>query len=342
MKELPLSNEKKIRRFTEDLETASPNLAKNKDVILDLVNIEEKAKIYKMKRGDLDVKSNEEKKKDKDEEFEDSKNSVNSLQKSFRIRSRRSASDVQEKSVKVEKSDPKQVFYDQKRPIIPTNITNKHLLHNKMQRRPDTTGAKNREKKFVIIEKNKQMDPEPIKKANTSDAKIPQDIPEKTRANCKREDISQLKEKFKEEFIEKMKVDMGHINHANNTNNNMNYIMNNNNNMYPKTNNMNSNNNNMNTNNMNNNKLMNMNPFMNKLNDLNNNKIEEKNKMNEIGKMNDMNNVNENFFNNLNDTHNTNNNPLDIKKEFSTDLFDEFKFGELLGEGIIFKLIFSS
>ena len=81
-----------------------------------------------------------------------------------------------------------------------------------MQRRPDTTGAKNREKKFVIIEKNKQMDPEPIKKANTSDAKITQEIPEKTRANCKREDISQWKEKFKEEFIEKMKVDMGHIN----------------------------------------------------------------------------------------------------------------------------------
>ena len=49
MKENPLSNEKKIRRFTEDLETASPNLAKNKDVILDLVNIEEKAKFTRLK-----------------------------------------------------------------------------------------------------------------------------------------------------------------------------------------------------------------------------------------------------------------------------------------------------
>lgn len=335
VKEITLSNEKKIRRFTEELETASPNLAKNKDVILDLVNIEEKSKIYKMKRGDLDVKSNEEKKKQDDEEFEDSKNSVNSLQKSFRIRSRRSTSDIPEKSVKVEKSDPKQVFRDQKRPVIPTNITNKHLLHNKMQRRPDTTGAKNREKKFVIIEKNKQMDPEPIKKANTSDAKITQEMPEKTttRPSSKREDISQLKEKFKEEFIEKMKVDMGHINH----NNNMNYIMNNNINMH--SNNMKSNtNNNMNTNNMNTNKLnsnnMTMNSNLNKLADLNN-KIEERNKiqMNDIVKTNDMNNLNENFFSNLNDIHNTNNNPLDIKKEFSTDLFDEFKFGELLGEG---------
>lgn len=186
----------------------------------------------KLKRKEI---LKEEKKNNCEEELESSKNSVNNLQKSFRIRNQRSLSDLRENNEKFSNvTKKKQEIVQQKLNMI-TNFTNKHLIHNKMQKRPDTTGAKNREKKYVIVEKNdknqqKIINHEFIKdKISNQNFSIPDSI----------------KDKFKEEFIEKIK--------------------------------------------------------------------------------------------NEQETQIFYNNPLDIKKEFSTDLFDEFKFGELLGEGI-FKL----
>ena len=257
VKETPQLKEKKIRRFTEEIETYSPKAPKSKEVILDLINLEEKSKVFKMKRLGPEIKNDEEKKKQGEGELEDSKNSVNNLQKSFRIRNRRSTSDIRENSVQVGKTIDGQRMLDNQKRQINFNITNKHLLHNKMQKRPDTTGAKNRDKKFVIIEKTKQNlnatnfnsnsneGSQSIKKANTLNSKFNQESNEKNRPSLKKEEVLLWKEKFKEEFIEKMKFEK-----------------------------------------------------------------EEGN--------------------------NHNNNPLDIKKEFSTDLFDEFKFGELLGEGSLY------
>ncbi len=227
VKEVPAPKDKKIRRFTDDLVTYSPKLPKKNDIILDKINLENKALNFKKKKN-----VNEEKKIQIEDDFEISKNSVNNLQKSFRIRNRRSISDVRETSVHIGNNMIKQtIMIDPKLQtnILKTiNVTNKHLLHNKMQKRPDTTGAKNREKKFVIVEKIQQ--------------KLQEDKGEKVKTSNIGVKKEEIKEKFKEEFIGKMKTEKEE---------NINFI-----------------------------------------------------------------------------------NPLDIKKEFSTDEFDEFKFGELLGEGL--------
>lgn len=206
----------------------SPQIATSKEVILQKIDIETKAKSMKLKRKEI---LKEEKKNCCEDELENSKNSVNNLQKSFRIRNQRSLSELRENNEKFNNvAKKKQEIVQQKLNMI-TNFTNKHLIHNKMQKRPDTTGAKNREKKYVIVEKNdknqQKINQEFIKeKVSTQNLNIPDSI----------------KDKFKEDFIEKMR--------------------------------------------------------------------------------------------NEQETHSIiNNHPLDIKKEFSTDLFDEFKFGELLGEG---------
>lgn len=229
VKENNCPSEKKNRRFTENLDTYSPPVNKTKEVILDKIDLEAKTKASKLKKAEA---PKEEKKNE-----EDLENSKSSLQKSFRIRNQRSVSDIRENSEKVTRTttNKKQEIIHQKLQLISNFTNNKHLIHNKMQKRPDTTGAKNRDKKYVIVGKQIQKNEEDKKTQEINSGNKISKIPDN------------VKEKFKEEFIEKIKN--GH---------------------------------------------------------------------------------DETKISNFHMTD------LEIKKEFSTDLFDEFKFGELLGEGFYF------
>lgn len=237
---LELANEKKIRRLTEQLETFSPKFIKSKDVVLDKIDLDFKAKFFKIKKTVPEVNN---------EDLETSKNSV----KSFRIRNKRSISDIRENSINIGQSINKQQILINQKMEMKAMLTNKHLLHNKMQKRPDTTGAKNRDKKFVVIEKTQQKlqeDKDSNSNIIVDNNKIITKIDIALHKSNNEKEINKNidiqvneKENFKEELNEKQKCD-----HE-----------------------------------------------------------EAKNQIN---------------------------NPLDIKKEFSTDLFDEFKFGELLGEGL--------